>query len=359
MGFWLFVAVVAIGVWFLWTKKFKNGHASAHKSTSFSPQKNEEKERRFEPPSGCQILVLEDASGDTARLFFKRPSPRELDTILSRHLSVGDFWDKHFIGWEGLTDERGHPIPVERRFKNYLLRNVTFMEMVADVVQSLPDGHELKWLDDCWGFNTKTPPHVSGGGVFEFISDKINGIVYEKIFADIVGIRYDNPDGTPRRENFWGLDQGDQVYLFRHKDNPKDKNAVAVFPSYVPTGQLTVSDQLGFLPREVAKDVVARVEKGFSVVAEIDYLKEWYLSRDEWMEDPRYDCRLRLKFFIPDSAEIQDLLRFKFGLQPSVVKVLMDAGISSISDLSRMSDKELLAIKGLGPKALERIRNNC
>lgn len=59
--------------------------------------------------------------------------------------------------------------------------------------------------------------------MFEFISDKINGIVYEKIFADIVGIRYDNPDGTPRRENFWGLDQGDQVYLLGIRTIPKIK----------------------------------------------------------------------------------------------------------------------------------------
>ncbi len=315
----------------------------------------------------AQVLTLQEG----AELFFSQPSTKDLKDFLGGYVRIDEFWAKHFIGWRGLRDSvDGRIIPIDGYYKSRLLSSNDFVEMVAEAISELPPNHELKWLEQCWGANPKAPHSIAGEDGFIFISDRTNGIVYEKVYSTIVGIGYENPDGTPRKENFTGLKQGEQVYLFWHKNNPKDKNAVAVFPARGLFGQLRGSDQLGYLPREDAKEVMAKVKQGFSVLAEIDYLKEWYPSDSRWDdddwddddwdddEDVRYDCRLRLKFYVPDSAGIEELLRFKYGLPPSTVKALLEGGVSSVDDLARMSDQQLLAIKGIGPKALARIRGS-
>lgn len=198
------------------------------------------------------------------------------------------------------------------------------------------------------------PPQIAGEGDFEPLSIKAIGNSYKKWETVIVGDSYKNPNGVPRRINFKLLNMGDAVFLYRQKNNEYDKNAIAVFPAMT---SLSESNQLGFLSREEASEIAILHENGYAVTAKVSYLKEWFKKKDKRKKEPFYDCRLTVKVFVPDNASFPDLLRYRIGLPQATCQLITNAGISSMEELSRMTDAELSSFKGIGPKKIEAIKN--
>ena len=80
-------------------------------------------------------------------------------------------------------------------------------------------------------------------------------------FTKIVGVTFDNPNGTSRQNLIAELSNLPcSLSLKRQEDNPHDNNAVAGFD---PNGR-----QLGFLSREVAIQVANLLDNGTKVQAQ-------------------------------------------------------------------------------------------
>ena len=77
----------------------------------------------------------------------------------------------------------------------------------------------------------------------------------DNFMTKIVGVTYENDDGASRQALLSECQEGDKLLIVRQPDNPHDKNAVAVI--HESTGQ-----QLGFLSRDIARDVAKAIKKG-------------------------------------------------------------------------------------------------
>ena len=89
----------------------------------------------------------------------------------------------------------------------------------------------------------------------------------DEIYTKIVGVTFENEDGTHRQSNLEELDQ--QVYpivvhLQWEPDNPYDPHAVAVFG---PSGK-----QLGYLHRSLAYSISQMIEARYAIHAELTHL---------------------------------------------------------------------------------------
>lgn len=94
---------------------------------------------------------------------------------------------------------------------------------------------------------------------------------------EVAGISYKNKDGCPRREividNLHPDHSGVKVSFRRHSGNRSDKNAVGVYIE----GKYTEPMMIGFLPRDLAKDVSPMMKLGH-VVDEIKITRVWVPS---------------------------------------------------------------------------------
>ena len=77
----------------------------------------------------------------------------------------------------------------------------------------------------------------------------------------IVGVTHKNPDGRDRQKLIKRCRVGEALFLLRDEANQHDSNAVAVCRKS--------GEQLGYLSREVAKNVASHIEKGGIAIAEI------------------------------------------------------------------------------------------
>lgn len=77
----------------------------------------------------------------------------------------------------------------------------------------------------------------------------------------IAGVSHANPDGSSRQTLVAALTVGDALHLERDPDNPFDSNAVKVCD--------TAGRQLGFVPKEQAAGLSARLARGELLVARV------------------------------------------------------------------------------------------
>ena len=75
----------------------------------------------------------------------------------------------------------------------------------------------------------------------------------------VVGSRFDNRDGTSRRQEIEHLQRGDFVALLPEPDNPADANAIAVFSHN--------GVQIGYLAAERAPWITRIMARGNEVIA--------------------------------------------------------------------------------------------
>jgi len=75
------------------------------------------------------------------------------------------------------------------------------------------------------------------------------------LFTKVVGVTYENDDGTSRQAILGKCGVLEGLHLQHDKNNPHDKNAVRVLREN--------GEQLGFLERNVAEDVVRDGERGY------------------------------------------------------------------------------------------------
>lgn len=91
---------------------------------------------------------------------------------------------------------------------------------------------------------------------------------------EVAGISHKNTDGEPRREividNLHPDYSGIEVSFRRHSGNRSDKNAVGVYIE----GRYTEPVMIGFLPRDLAKDVSPMMKLGH-VIDDIKITRVW------------------------------------------------------------------------------------
>lgn len=85
------------------------------------------------------------------------------------------------------------------------------------------------------------------------------------MWTRVVGVTYQNEDGTSRKDIIAGLSSGDKLRLEREPDNKFDPNAVKVCALCGDTWK-----QIGYLPKDVAGEVSSALEAGqqYSVILE-------------------------------------------------------------------------------------------
>lgn len=76
-----------------------------------------------------------------------------------------------------------------------------------------------------------------------------------------MGVTFTNEDGTKRQDILAGLKPGDELKLVREKDNPFDGHAIAIFSSG--------DHQLGYLKKDLAKDLAPNMDKGVKIKATV------------------------------------------------------------------------------------------
>lgn len=78
-------------------------------------------------------------------------------------------------------------------------------------------------------------------------------------YTKVAGVIYPNRDGSSRQEIISRCQQCEQVDLIPEPDNPVDSNAIAVIREN--------GEQIGYLPRDLAKDVGHWLAQGYQYVA--------------------------------------------------------------------------------------------
>ncbi len=87
-----------------------------------------------------------------------------------------------------------------------------------------------------------------------------------EFFTRVVGVTYENEDGSSRQRIIEKCRVGDDMRLEWQPDNPHDANAIAVRRR--PTGE-----QIGYLAREVAARAVEQMQAGTEFSAEIHEIR--------------------------------------------------------------------------------------
>jgi len=161
------------------------------------------------------------------------------------------------------------------------------------------------------------------------------------------------PCGLMKKENFCLIEQCDRIRIFWKIDKKNDKSAVAIFPS---KSNVSGDDQIGWMPRWLAKDVVNNFKKEYSIIVKVDYLDYWYRDSDFHCDYPHVTCRLILHCYVPKTAPFDERLGCRARVRYEAVKCLLNMGIDSPEKIMDMRDSELLKIKHVGRVALSRIR---
>lgn len=76
-----------------------------------------------------------------------------------------------------------------------------------------------------------------------------------------MGVSFTNNDGTRRQDLLASLNTGDDLKLVREKDNPFDSAAIAVFTQD--------GHQLGYLKKDLSKDLAPNMDKGVIIKASV------------------------------------------------------------------------------------------
>ena len=99
-------------------------------------------------------------------------------------------------------------------------------------------------------------------------ADKADQANLDRIIPTIVvGVTYDNDDGSSRQKIISRCTEGEDLLLEHQPDNPHDPNAVAVVKK-------RTGEQIGFLEARLAKDIIRLVEKeGRAYVCQILHIK--------------------------------------------------------------------------------------
>lgn len=171
--------------------------------------------------------------------------------------------------------------------------------------------------------------------------------------VDIVGGHAKTPSGERRYDNYGSLTTASNLQLFHHRSNKRDKNAIAVFP-YLP--YFCEDFILGHVPRDYNKVILEASKEGLIISATVSYINEWFRNNDEYCEFPRYDANMIIKGYPKGDSPLIDLLYSRCHLSYAIAESFILAGFNSPESISAADDKELLAVKGVGPKSLFLLR---
>lgn len=84
------------------------------------------------------------------------------------------------------------------------------------------------------------------------------------IHTKIVGVTYDNPDGTDRQTIIASLTLQSQITLSRDYGNIYDPNAIAVLTA--------AREQIGFINRDIASELAPKMDLGSTYFVKITSL---------------------------------------------------------------------------------------
>ena len=82
-----------------------------------------------------------------------------------------------------------------------------------------------------------------------------------QIFTKVVGVTFDNPDGTNRQHLIASLNDNSQIFIKRDYANFYDPNAIMVMNFQ---GQ-----QIGYVSRDVASQLAPQMDSGKEIYAKI------------------------------------------------------------------------------------------
>jgi len=102
------------------------------------------------------------------------------------------------------------------------------------------DDDVMDFLNERPGESANAPP---GGAIKHF-------------YTKVVGVTHENRDGRRRQDIIPCCHEGEQLEMVHEPDNPHDKNAIKVC-------RLN-GDQLGYIRRELAEDIIKRLRNGYS-----------------------------------------------------------------------------------------------
>lgn len=173
--------------------------------------------------------------------------------------------------------------------------------------------------------------------------------------VEVVGGHAKKPNGGVRYDNYILLNKNEQLRLFHHTTNRHDKNAIAVFSGRI---RIFEDDILGYVPRDRNNEVLAAFARGFLIEAYISHIKEWYRDRDTDEKRPLYDANMVIKGFPKADAHFEDILYSRCHLSLKSIKILFSTGLNSQDSLCSATDQQLLAVDGIGPVLLQRIRTH-
>lgn len=95
------------------------------------------------------------------------------------------------------------------------------------------------------------------------------------IYLKVVGVTFDNPNGTSRQEAISKVRLDSKIWLRREPENEYDPNAIAVFTEIIELsdrsyGSLEV--QLGFLSGEDAQNMAVLMDSGIQFEAVVEQI---------------------------------------------------------------------------------------
>ena len=95
----------------------------------------------------------------------------------------------------------------------------------------------------------------------------------QNVCSKVVGVTFNNPDGSSRQDIIRHVDKQDIIMLVREPDNPYDKYAVKV---------MTLYGQVGYIGKEYTEIIAPMMDSGIAFSARInevdEYKKKMYMS---------------------------------------------------------------------------------
>jgi hypothetical protein len=104
----------------------------------------------------------------------------------------------------------------------------------------------------------------------------------QTIYTEIRGVSFENPDGAPRQQIIRSsCHPGDALLLVRQPGNPVDTNAIGIIRiCRCPDGGASFTEQLGYLSKEIARDLRPFFDEGPVGYAEIIEITEDLAGQD-------------------------------------------------------------------------------
>jgi len=120
------------------------------------------------------------------------------------------------------------------------------------------------------------------------------------IHTNIRGVSFENPDATSRQQIIRSsCHPGDALMLVRQPGNPVDHNAIGVIRvCREPGGGTTFTEQLGYLSKEIARDLAPFFDDGPVGLAEIVEVTGDLAGQD----DGCVGVNIRAEIYMPDDC---------------------------------------------------------